>query len=212
MAHHTQEKGLITIFGLLRHGETNWNTQKKIQGWGDSPLTENGKEKTRKWAEVLHSYGWDQIIASDLGRVRETVTILNSSLNLPVTFDERLREQNWGDWEGLTIPTIKKCFKKELSRRVAMGWDFSAPGGESRLAVRERVLAALLSMAEKWSGRKILVVCHQGVIKTVLYFLTARAFVPGEDPLLQHNCLHLISCSGKNFSPVRLNISRTPMR
>jgi len=212
MEHLTQDLDLVTIFGLLRHGETKWNTQKKIQGWGDSPLTEKGKEKTGEWAEILQPYGWDRIIASDLGRVKETVAVLNRTLNLPVSFDERLREQHWGDWEGLTIPTIKECFKEELTRRVGMGWDFSAPGGESRLAVRQRVLAALSSMAKEWPGRKILVVCHQGVIKTVLYFLTARAFVPGEDPLLQHNCLHLISCSGEQFSPVQLNISPGPSR
>jgi len=212
MGHTVKSRDPVTTFGLLRHGETEWNTLKKIQGWQDSPLTAKGKKQTGEWAEILQSYGWDRIIASDLGRVKATVAILNRRLNLPVIFDERLREQNWGDWEGLTIPTIKEYFKEDLTRRVAMGWDFSAPGGESRLAVKERVFAVLSAMAEEWAGRKILLVCHQGVVKTVLYFLTGRAFIPGEDPLLQHNCLHLINCSGQNFSPLQLNISRTPSR
>ena len=200
----------VTTFGLLRHGQTEWNILKKIQGSGDSPLTSQGKEDTDEWTETLIKYGWDRIIASDLGRVRATVDIINRRLKLPVTLDPSLREQHWGDWEGLTIPSIQDNFKEDLARRVAMGWHFSAPGGETRLAVKERVLATLLESAKKWPGKKILVVCHQGVVKTMLYSITKRKFLPGEDPLLHHNRLHLISCSRGRFAPVELNIPRTP--
>ncbi len=200
----------ITTFGLLRHGQTEWNVLKKIQGSADSPLTTKGRAETGQWVETLKRYDWDQIIASDLGRVRATVDIINQELDLPVTFDPNLREQFWGDWEGLTIPFIKENFKEDLACRVAMGWDFSAPGGETRLAVKDRVLAALLRCAQKWPGQKILVVCHQGVVKSVLYSITQREFLPGEDPLLQHNCLHLISCVRQKFSPAELNIPRSP--
>lgn len=198
----------ITTFGLLRHAQTEWNVLKKIQGSEDSPLTSQGKEDTTEWAETLKGYHWDRIIASDLGRVRATVDIINRKLNLPVTFDARLREQHWGDWEGHTLPSIQENFKEDLARRVAMGWQFSAPGGESRLAVRDRVLATLLKSAKKWPGQKILVVCHQGVVKSVLYSITKRNFMPGEDPLLEHNRLHIISCTHQHFSAVQLNIPR----
>lgn len=200
----------VTTFGFLRHGQTEWNTLKKIQGSGDSPLTKKGREETDQWVKTIQKYHWDRIIASDLGRVKETVAILNSRLQLPVSFDQRLREQNWGDWEGLTIPYIKENYREDLARRVAMGWNFSAPGGETRNAVKDRVLAALYESAIKWPGQKILVICHQGVVKSVLYFITKREFLPGEDPLLQHNRLHLITCTGKNFAAEELNIPRTP--
>jgi broad specificity phosphatase PhoE len=210
MADMLRKKNPITTFGLLRHGQTEWNTLKKIQGSSDSPLTPEGKEQTSEWAKTLKEFRWDRIIASDLGRVKETVQILNRELQLPVVFDHRLREQNWGKWEGLTIPYLKENYKKELARRVAMGWHFAAPGGETRLAVKDRVLSTLLEAAEKWSGHKTLVVCHQGVIKSVLYYITDREFLPGEDPLLQHNRLHLMSCSLGQFSPMELNIPRSP--
>ena len=199
---------IVTVFGLLRHGQTEWNILKKIQGSADSPLSAQGKEQTDGWADTLKSYDWDRIIASDLGRVRATVDILNRKLCLPVSFDPRLREQHWGDWEGLTIPFIQHNFKEELARRVAMGWDFAAPGGETRRAVKDRVLTTLLESAQKWPGQKILIVCHQGVVKSVLYSLNDRDFLPGEDPLLQHNRLHLISCTGQGFTPLKLNIAR----
>lgn len=197
-----------TLFGLLRHGQTVWNTEKRIQGHGDSPLTAEGREQTAEWLPTLRSYRWDRIFASDLGRVRETVAIINRDLQLPVDYDPRLREQNWGAWEGLTLPSIQANYQAELARRVAMGWDFAAPGGESRQAVKTRIFAALTEAAENWPGRSVLVICHQGVIKTALYHLTGRDFQPGEDPLLQHNRLHLISFSGTGFIPVRLNIPR----
>lgn len=198
-----------TTFGLLRHGQTEWNTLKKIQGSADSPLTARGRQETSGWVQTLQRYHWDRIIASDLGRVRATVDILNRELGLPVSFDARLREQHWGDWEGLTLPFIQENLKEELARRVARGWHFSAPGGESRLAVKDRVLTTLLESAATWPGQNILVVCHQGVVKSVLYFLLGREFFPDEDPLLHHNHLHLIGCSGQQFTPLELNISRT---
>jgi probable phosphoglycerate mutase len=209
MKHAANDIDPTTTFGLLRHGQTEWNTLKKIQGSADSPLTARGRQETNRWVQTLQLYHWDRIIASDLGRVRATVDILNRELRLPVSFDARLREQNWGEWEGLTIPFIQENLKDELAGRIAKGWNFAAPGGETRLAVKDRVLATLLECSKTWPGQKILVVCHQGVVKSVLYFLLDREFLPDEDPLLHHNSLHLIGCSGQQFAPLELNISRT---
>lgn len=197
-----------STFGLLRHGQTEWNTLKKIQGSADSPLTEDGKMQTAEWGHTLQHFRWDRIICSDLGRVKETVAILNQTLQLPVTYDQRLREQCWGNWEGMTIPDIYEHYNEELTHQIGLGWEFTAPEGESRSAVRDRLFTALSEAAIKWPGQKILVVCHQGVIKSALYHLTNREFMPGEDPLLQHNKLHLISCIDGRFSTVKLNIPR----
>lgn len=198
-----------TTFGLLRHGQTEWNVLKKVQGSADSPLTAAGREQTEEWGRTLQRYPWNRIICSDLGRVKETVAILNRVLLLPVAVDRRLREQCWGDWEGMTIPDITDTFHAELSYQVARGWNFTAPGGETRTAVRDRLFAALIDAATRWPGENILVVCHQGVIKSALYHLTGREFMPGEDPLLQHDRLHLVHFDGLQFSPLELNIPRT---
>lgn len=199
-----------SIFGLLRHGETEWNTQKRIQGSCNSPLTPKGISQTKEWAHILHQWEWDQIYASDLGRVKQTVAILNESLQLPTYFDERLREQNWGEWEGLTIPSVKRDFKQELRRRVALGWEFSAPGGESRTSVLNRVFEALEQIVKEAPRKKTLIVCHQGVIKAILYHLSGREFLPEEDPLIQHNNFHLLSYDKNTFDILRLNIPRQP--
>jgi len=197
-----------SIFGLLRHGETEWNTKKRIQGFNNSPLTAKGIIQTKEWAKTLQQWQWDQIYASDLGRVKQTAAILNQSLQLPTFFDKRLREQNWGDWEGLTIPVIKKDYNQELKKRVALGWEFSAPGGETRSSVLDRVFEALQSICKNHPGKKTLIICHHGVIKAILYHLSNRQFHPEEDPLIQHNNFHIISCTQNNFNIERLNISR----
>lgn len=197
-----------TTFGLLRHGETIWNTKKKIQGYGDSPLTAKGRQQTAEWVATLLQWQWHRIAASDLGRVRQTVAILNQSLQLSSTFHEELREQSWGRWEGMTIKDIKKECGAELDRRVKLGWDFAAPEGETRTAVRNRVLSLLRGLQEQHPGQNVLIVCHQGVIKTILYHITGREFLPGEDPLVQHNSLHLIGCDRGRFTTKQLNIPR----
>ncbi len=206
------DNSATTIFGLLRHGQTEWNVAKRIQGSGNSPLSPAGRRQTAEWVPVLARYGWQRIIASDQERVVETVAILNRQWQLPTSHDTRLREQRWGEWEGLTIADIKQRFAGELEARVALGWQFAPPGGESRLSVRDRSLAALRAAAEAWPGEKILVVCHQGVIKTTLYHLTGREFVPGADPLLHHDRFHLLSCRGQELLPLELNIARNADR
>jgi probable phosphoglycerate mutase len=195
-----------TTFGLLRHGQTEWNTAKKIQGSRNSPLTEYGRQQTFRWAHFLKNFNWTRIIASDLGRVRETVAVLNAQLEIPVVFDNRLREQHWGEWEGLTIPHVKKFFGKELEQRVKKGWGFSAPGGETRQAVTDRTFSALKEAACNYPGENILIVCHQGVIKCTLYSITGRKFLPAEDPLLNPDMLHLIASDNSGFRTKQLNI------
>lgn len=196
-----------TLFGILRHGQTKWNTIQKIQGSKNSPLTDIGKTDTKKWAKQLASYKWDRIIASDLGRVRETVAILNKHLNLPVLYDKRLREQSWGEWEGLTLPQLKADHGKELRVREAEDWNFSAPGGETRTEVQKRTFAALQDAGEQWKGQRILIITHQGVLKVLLYSITGRKFSATKDPLADHDCFHLVEYSQKQFIPLTLNIT-----
>lgn len=175
----------------------------------DSPLTARGRSQIDQWGTTLGQWHWDRIVASDLGRVVETVEILNKKLHLPITYDTRLREQSWGRWEGLTLPHIHENFSQDLALRVAKGWGFSAPGGESRDAVRQRVQGILTEISSNFPGEKILIICHQGVIKALIYHLMNRAFLPEEDPLLQVNGFHLVALESGVFSINKLNIPRS---
>jgi probable phosphoglycerate mutase len=204
----TQAADLPVInYGLLRHGETVWNSEKRVQGQGDSPLTATGKKELERWARYLEQGCWQRILSSDLGRVQETVAILNSRLQLPVTCDKRLREQNWGNWEGLKVDDVRREYADELARQTMAGWDFRPPEGESRREVCDRVLAALLSSRSTCHEQKILVVCHLGVIKCLVYHVAGRKFLPDEPLLVEKNCLHEVVYAPDGYHLSSLNIS-----
>jgi len=183
----------ITTFGLLRHGQTEWNVQKRIQGQQDSSLTEEGVVQARKWGKFLQVQGWTKILASDLGRARETVGHIQTFFDIPSIFNRLLREQDWGIWTGHTIVELENEHGKYLAEQIQKGWDFCPPGGESRNAVYYRTRRALLEAAKYWSGEKVLVVCHEGVLKALVYKLSGRFFLPKEPALLKKAHLHTFS-------------------
>jgi probable phosphoglycerate mutase len=183
---------LPTTFGLIRHSLTLWNEEKRIQGLQNSPLSENGRRMAVAWGHELNTLHWDRILASDLDRVQETVAFVNRQLQLPVYFEPLLREQDWGRWSGLSFPELFARFGPEVKEQEAAGWNFRPPGGESRTEVLSRGRRALHMAADRWPGEDILVVCHEGIIKTLLYSLLERKFLPDEPKIMSGYHLHLL--------------------
>lgn len=193
-----------TVFGLFRHGQTVWNREKRLQGRLDSPLTDEGKSTLHKWAKQLRDQNWQRIIASDLGRVQETVAALD--LPLPTRFDSKLREQDWGDWEGLTLAEVRRDHGNYLASQTEAGWDFRPPGGESRREVRDRVIDCLESIYQCHPAERILLICHLSVIKCFIYHISGRKFLPGEPKLLKKACMHEIIRTPAGLQLGRINI------
>ena len=180
----------ITRFGLMRHVQTVWNREKKIQGHSDSPLTADGEKQAHRWGTLLKQYSWNRIFASDIGRAVESAERVNAVLKIPLTADPRLREQDWGRWVGKTIAQVKAEQPLELAEQISAGWDFCPPGGEDRKSVLARSQRALQDAFDRWPGENILVVTHEGVIKSLVYHLSGRKFLPTEPPLLKSYRLH----------------------
>ncbi|MGX5680483.1 histidine phosphatase family protein [Schumannella luteola] len=144
---------------LVRHGETDWNLQRRIQGSTDIPLNDTGREQARATGRLLASRSWDAIYSSPLSRAFETAQIIAGEVALPEpTPVESLVERAYGEAEGLSDP--------ELSSRFPA--DAPVPGRESREEVVARVFPALMELAERHSGQAILVVSHGGVIRSIL--------------------------------------------
>jgi len=194
---------MITRFALLRHAETEWNREKRIQGQEDAALTSNGRRQAQRWGLALARYELDHMITSDLGRARLTGTLVNLNLGLAHSEEPRLREQDWGRWAGLNFGDLLKV--NELRAQERMGWHFRPLEGESRLEVFERSRQALVDAAHRLKGKRVLVVTHGGVIKCLLYRLSRRAFLPEEPPLLEPYRLHWLSCDGRSLQIDRLN-------
>ena len=185
-----QDQLKVTRFGLIRHAQTVWNRGKKIQGHSDSPLTVEGERQASSWGQILSQFSWDRILASDTGRALTTGERINAVLKIPIETDARLREQDWGGWVGKTITQVKAKQPTELAEQIRAGWGFCPPGGEDRKSVLARSQWALQVAFTRWPGESILVVTHEGVIKSLVYHLCGRKFLPSEPPLLKSYRLH----------------------
>jgi probable phosphoglycerate mutase len=197
-----KDKRSITQFVLLRHAETEWNRERRIQGQQDAPLTSNGRKQAEGWGRALGKYQLDHLVSSDLGRAKLTADLINQSLKLSYSLEPRLREQDWGSWSGVKFSDLKADDLKVQERR---GWHFRPAGGESRLEVLERSQQALVDTARRLRGDRILVVTHGGVIRCLLYRLYHRSFLPEEPSLLQSYRSHWLSYDGEAFQVHRLN-------
>jgi len=141
----------VTVLLLVRHGETDWNAEGRLQGHTDTPLNDYGRRQAAALAEQLAGDGIAAIYASDLSRARETAEIVGGRIGLPVSVEPDLREKNWGSWEGLT--------PKE---RDAVEF-----AGESTEEHRERTLRALLAISARHPDERVLVVTHGGSVRRV---------------------------------------------
>jgi probable phosphoglycerate mutase len=131
---------------LIRHGETEWNRAKKVQGWNDSPLTELGQAQARAVAGILAAEIADLseaiLYCSPLGRARATAEIIAAELGLDFglcRFDEDLKELNTGQWDGLTFKEIEAAFADSLRHFREDSWRNSPPGGESYAMLAARI-------------------------------------------------------------------------
>jgi uncharacterized phosphatase len=149
----------MTHLYLVRHGETDWNLQRRIQGSTDIPLNDTGRAQAARTGALLSRRHWDGILSSPLSRAFETATIIADRTGLaePEAFDE-IVERAYGDAEGLT--------DAELSQRFPPG--SAVPGRESREQVAARVIPALVRVAEQHPDKHLIITTHGGVIRTVL--------------------------------------------
>ncbi len=183
-----------TWFGLIRHGKTQWNLDKRIQGSIDTNLCPEGIEQVEKWGKFLkNAETWDRIVVSGLSRTWQTAEIINKDLNLPIEKDIRLNEQDWGVWNGKTHQDLILEQPKELERQMASGWKFCPPGGEDRLTVWRRSLNAFHDMAVRRPGQKILVVSHGGVLRAIIYGILNRNFETDEASLIKPYHFHILA-------------------
>jgi probable phosphoglycerate mutase len=138
------DASLPPIF-ILRHGETEWNREGRMQGHLDSPLTDLGRAQAAHQGEILRRILPDGAVAvtSDSGRSVETARIALDGLGLPLSQDARLREIGLGDWQGLTLREIEARWGWLMAERDPLDWKFDAPGGEDRAALEARVAAFL---------------------------------------------------------------------
>ena len=171
----------MTTLLLVRHGETDWNADGRLQGHTDRPLSEFGRRQARQLADDLEDEEIEAIYASDLARARETAEIVGERLGLPVVLDPDLREKDWGTWEGLT------AVERDQVEFV----------GESTEAHRERILRALRRISQRHPGGRVLAVTHGGSMRRVQTEALGMAL-----PVAENCGRWLCACEDGAFRPV----------
>ena len=150
----------MTTILLARHGETDWNVERRVQGHTDRPLNETGRAQALALADRLAGEPIDAVYSSDLVRAHETARIVADRLGLPVTALPDLREKHFGSWEGLTDREVLDRFPEARTGH----WG----DAETTEEVSRRVLDALRRIAEAHPAGRVLVVSHGGPLRAVL--------------------------------------------
>ncbi len=158
----------------VRHGETAWNVDTRVQGQLDIGLNEVGRRQSVRLAQALVDEQLEALYASDLGRARDTALAVASLTGLPLQLDPRLRERAFGRFEGMTYAEIEQRFPDASRRWRQRDPDFAPEGGgEALAAFQARAVAAVAAIACRHRGRHVAVITHGGVLDA-LYRAAAR--------------------------------------
>jgi broad specificity phosphatase PhoE len=154
---------------LVRHGESVWNAEGRVQGHQDSRLSERGREQSRLAAEHLSRLSIGAIYSSDLGRAQETADMIAAPHGLTVATASALRERNYGVLEGQTVEDAARTQGIWFLPWQADRLNSSPPGGERQPEMCQRVVEALRAIARAYPGQTVVVVTHGGPIKSAIY-------------------------------------------
>ena len=155
----------MTTILIARHGQSDWNQEKRWQGHADRPLTERGREQAQALADRLAHIELDAVYSSDLRRARDTAAVVAGSQGLELRQLPDLREVDVGSWSGLTRAEAEERFSEGFAR-----WRDGYPGwkdGETYEAMTDRVLGAVDEIAAEHEGGRVLVVSHGGPIRAI---------------------------------------------
>ena len=154
---------------LCRHGETTWNRERRVQGWAPTPLTDRGRDQARALAaHVAAEYDVDRVFASDLERAAETARFLGRDVDAAPELDRAWRERDFGRFQGLSYTDLFEGHPEYALGRTGYAAAESVPeGGESLLAMRERVLDAWNALLAGLADATIAVVTHGGPLYAV---------------------------------------------
>jgi probable phosphoglycerate mutase len=149
---------------VIRHGETAWNVEQRIQGQLDIPLNDTGRWQAERMAQALAGEGIQAIYSSDLSRAAETAAALARAAGLPLTTDPDLRERAFGHFEGATFKEIEERWPEDALRWRRREVDFGPGGGERLRDFYARSVEAAMRLAARHPGQTVALVAHGGVL------------------------------------------------
>ena len=175
----------MTRIYLTRHGETEWNLRKIMQGWQDSDLTDLGRQQAKWLGNRLSKIEFEAVYSSPLNRALETAKIIKKDGFEDIIIKDYLKEMGFGPWEGKTSVEIKKDYNEAYSNFWEKPHLYSGEVCESYYDVRDRVMLLMKEIIERHDDN-VLIVTHTVVIKIIMAYFDARKMEDLWDPPFMH--------------------------
>lgn len=182
---------------LTRHGQTEWNLERRMQGWLDSPLTQSGIRNAELLRKRLKDTPLDAIYSSPAGRARSTADIVKGSRKLEIIEEPNLREMGFGCWEGQKHDDIWELYPEVHDDCWKRPHLYQPIDGESYQQVQDRTVGAVKRIISNPAYGSVLVVTHAAALKTIMAYFEGRSFERLWDPPYMHDT----SLSLIEFSP-----------
>lgn len=183
---------MITLY-ITRHGETEWNIQKRMQGHKDSPLTEKGYMQAKALGNYLNDICFEKVFVSDSNRAYETACTIMARRDVPIIKEERLREMNIGAWEGHTFEEAEQLNATESYHFWHEPHLYKAQEGESFLDTRERVYAFMKELLSRYKEGNILLVTHTITLKHIMSLWDGKELSAlWEEPFIAQTSLSIV--------------------
>jgi probable phosphoglycerate mutase len=188
---------------MIRHGVTAWNKERRFQGQIDIPLDDEGLRQAQLLGQSMAGATLAAVYASDLTRARQTAEPLASAIGLPVVAEPGLRERHYGAFEGRTWDELQREHAADFARWRAREPDFSLPGGgETLLALHDRVEATMRALAARHPGSSVVAVTHGGVLDCAYRIATGLGMREPRQHDLLNASINRIIFDGERFSLV----------
>jgi probable phosphoglycerate mutase len=195
----------ITRICFARHGETDWNAERRMQGHIDIPLNSHGQVQAQRLAQSLQHAGhtFDHLYSSDLQRAADTAKQVSNALKLSITIDPIFRERHVGVLQGLRLDDAPHQVPDVWQAHLARDIQHDLGGGEGIQAFHERAQRALAMLVAAHRGQTILVVSHGGTLDMMYRIATKQALDQARVAVVPNTSLNWIAFDGKAWSVER---------
>lgn len=211
----TPKRELTTMeLHLIRHGQTNWNEERRSQGQSESVLTKLGIQQAKALGEKIGEIGFDQVYCSSSVRTRQTAEHAfagRPELHQKIIYLDSFREIFLGPWEGVLYDEIEKEDPESFQHFWQQPHLFAVKGAETFLELQSRAVLQIQEIGKAQQSKKIAIVSHGALIKSVLCHAQERPLEELWAPPTMHNCAHSIVQYNDDFKPTIIQYADSPM-
>lgn len=196
---------------LFRHGQTDWNAERRVQGQSESQLDAIGRQQARELGERIRDLDFDKIYCSSSERTRQTAELAFAHNNFDVSYLDTLREIAMGPWEGRLYDEIAKSEPESFKHFWHEPHLYDIEGAETFSQLQQRAMAAINKIAAQHAGQRIALVSHGALIKSVLCHVAGQPLSELWAPPKMHNCAHSIVAFEAGAKPRILQYADAPL-